>query len=427
MNPRIPLGRAHLLASSTIHELRAAGVDVDVLTPVGSLRRFAPDVGDVTLFAAADPSDRSRLLHAFARLPSAERVLAQGESAARIATSRGDVTLHVADPSEAGAALVWLTGSIPHVHAVAALAASRGLRFTGGRLLDATDEPVACATEADFYALLELPFIPPEVRHGEDEIEAAREGRLPHLLTHVHIRGDLHMHTTWSDGREGVEQMARAAADLGYEYIAITDHSQRAWSSRKLALDDIPRQRAEIETVRERLPKLRILHGVEVDIMKDGTLDFDDDVLAQFDIVLASLHDHGGQGGAELTGRYLRAIASPYVNVITHPLNRSPAVSAGYDLDLDRIFAAAAETGTAMEIDGAPGHLDMDGAVARRAAAVGVTLVVDSDCHRAAWLRRQMRFGVGTARRGWIEPRHVLNTRPAEDVLAFVARKRSRG
>jgi DNA polymerase (family 10) len=242
----------------------------------------------------------------------------------------------------------------------------------------------------------------------------------------MHVRGDLHMHSVWSDGRDTIEQMVRTSTSLGYEYIAITDHSQRAWSSRKLALDDIPKQRAELDVVRRHFPAMRILHGIEVDIMKDGTLDFDDDVLAGFDIVLASLHDHGGQSGAELTERYLRAIASPYVDVITHPMNRAPGVSPGYDVDFDRIFAAAAETGTAMEIDGAPGHLDMDGAVARRAAAAGVTIVVDSDCHRAEWLGRQMRFGVGTARRGWIEPRHVLNTRHVDDILEFVARKRAR-
>jgi DNA polymerase (family 10) len=197
-------------------------------------------------------------------------------------------------------------------------------------------------------------------------------------------------------------------------------------SSRQLAVEDIDGQRREIEGLRSKYQRIRILHGVEVDIMKDGSLDFDDEVLKGFDIVLASLHDHSGQSGPELTERYLAAIRSPYVDIITHPQNRTPGITDGYDLDLDRLFAAAADTGTAMEIDGAPGHLDLDGALARRAAAAGVTLVVDSDCHRAEFLRRQMRFGVGTARRGWVEPKHVLNTRPVAEVLAFVARKRSR-
>lgn len=425
MIPRIPLGRAHVLASSVIHELRNAGVEADVLTPVGSLRRFAPDVGDVSILAAVEPSARGRLLRTFTRLPSVRQVPALGEAGATIVTSRGQITLHVAEPAVAGAALLWLTGSVAHVHALSGLAAARGLRFAGGALLDGAENSIHCETEEHFYSLLDLPFIPPELRHGEGEIDAAREGRLPHLVADVHIRGDLHMHSTWSDGRDTIETMVRTSAELGYEYMAITDHSERAWSSRSLSRRDVIDQRAEVELLRRQYSNIRILHGVEVDIMQDGTLDFGDDLLAGLDIVLASLHDHGGHSTAQLTERYLAAMHNPYVNVITHPLNRTPGISDGYALDLERIFAAAAETGTAMEIDGAPGHLDMDGAIARRAVAAGVTVVVDSDCHYAEMLRRQMRFGVGTARRGWVEPRHVLNTRSADDVLAFVARKRA--
>ena len=402
------------------------GVDTGGISTVGSLRRMAPDVGDVSLFAPAAAAERARLVRAFTRLPSRTAVVSDSDTGAVIATDRGPVSLHIAPPAVAGAAMVWLTGSVGHVHALAGLAAGRGLRFAGARLVDRAGAEVAAADEESFYALLDLPYIAPELRHGEDEVDAARAGRLPELLTPLHIRGDLHMHSTWSDGRDSIHDMVAASRGLGYEYVAITDHSQRAWSSRRLAVGDIASQREEVETVRRRFPGMRILHGVEVDIMTDGSLDFDDEVLAGFDIVLASLHDHGGQRGAELTARYLRAIESPWVDVITHPMNRSPGVPGGYDLDLDRLFAAAAATGTAMEVDGAPGHLDMDGAVARRAAGAGVTIVVDSDCHRADALRRQMRFGVGTARRGWIEPRHVLNTRPADDVLAFVSRQRAR-
>ncbi len=426
MTPRIPLGRAHALASQVLRELHGAGVDTRDITTVGSLRRMAPDVGDVSLFAPGGAAERARLLRAFTGLPSRTAVLSKTDTGAAIATERGQVTLHVAAPEVAGAAMVWLTGSVGHVHALAGAALERGLRFAGARLVDRGGADVASADEEAFYSLLDLPYIAPELRHGEDEVEAARAGRLPDLLTPLHIRGDLHMHSTWSDGRDTIEDMVSACRQLGYEYMAITDHSQRAWSSRKLAFEDIPRQLEDVNAVRRRFPTVRVLHGVEVDIMKDGSLDFDDEVLAGFDIVLASLHDHGGQSGSELTARYLRAIDSPYVDVITHPMNRSPGIPGGYELDVDRIFAAAADTGTAMEIDGAPGHLDMDGAVARRAAAAGVTIVVDSDCHRADALRRQMRFGVGTARRGWIEPRHVLNTRGVDEVLAFIARQRAR-
>jgi DNA polymerase (family 10) len=189
----------------------------------------------------------------------------------------------------------------------------------------------------------------------------------------------------------------------------------------------VPRQREEIEQLRARVHGIEILHGIEVDIMPDGTLDFDDELLAGFDIVLASLHDAAGQQPKQLMARYRRALEHPLVNVITHPANRSPAHSPGYALDFDELFATAALTGTALEVDGAPGHLDMDGELARRAAQAGVTIVVDSDCHRMDGLGRQMRFAVGTARRGWLERRHVLNTRPLSDVRGFISRKRERG
>ena len=300
-----------------------------------------------------------------------------------------------------------------------------GLRFEDGVLRDAGGRLVPTRTEEDLYRLLDLPWIAPELREGAGELEAAARHALPCLIAQQQIRGDLHMHTTWSDGRDTTETMVRAAVALGYEYVAVTDHSERSLCTRKLSAGDVARQRDEIEEVRSRFPGVHVLHGVEVDIMKDGSLDFPDHVLEGFDIVLASLHDHGGQSGTELTERYLQAIRHPLVNVITHPANRSPAVWPGYELDYARLFEAAAATGTAMEIDGAPGHLDMDGIVAREAVAAGVTIVIDSDCHRAEALARQMRFGVGTARRGWVEPRHVLNTGHVEEVRAFVAAKRA--
>jgi DNA polymerase (family 10) len=413
-----------MLASTSTREMRRAGLPVEVVMPVGSLRRFAPDIGDVSLLGVALPSRHAHVLEGFARLPIVADVESRDAVSMTVRTDRGGVRLLLARPEEAGTALVWHTGSRAHVAHLQARAERLGFVFDEGRL-SRNGAVIACAREEDLYALLQLPFIAPELREGLDEIEAAEQGRLPELITATHIRGDLHMHSTWSDGRDSIEDMVLASRQLGYEYIAITDHSERAWSSRKVAAADVPRQREEVDAVRQKFPALQILHGIEVDIMHDGSLDFDDELLSGFDIVLASLHDHGGHDGAWLTERYLRAMRHPLVDVITHPAGRSPALSAGYDVDFDRLFAAAAETGTAMEIDGAPGHLDMDGAIARRAVAAGVTLVVDSDCHRAESLARQMRWGIGTARRGWVEPSHVLNTRSVDDVRAFVARKRA--
>ena len=234
------------------------------------------------------------------------------------------------------------------------------------------------------------------------------------------------MHTIYSDGADSLEAMVSACCALGYEYIAITDHSERAGASRTLSRRDLSRQRAEIETMRERYPQITILHGVETDIMPDGSLDFPDRLLESLDIVLASLHDSARQDAKTLTRRCLQAIHHPLVNVVAHPANRLVGRRAGYALDFDAVFAAAAETGTALEVDGAPAHLDLEGERAREAIAAGVTLTIDSDCHRARLLERQMQLGVGTARRGWVEPRHVLNTRPVDQVRAFIAKKRGK-
>ena len=424
---RIPLGRADLLASSVIRETRRAGINMDSVTSIGSIRRFAPDIGDVSLLGVAPAARHGQILKAFARLPVVTEVKASGARDITIRTGRGDVTLHLAVPEQAGAALVWRTGSRAHVDLLRLRAQRAGLRFDEATLSRAGEaRALDCAREEDVYAALDLPFIAAELRSGDDEIDAAERGELPVLLTEDHIRGDLHTHSNWSDGRNSIADMVSAGKQLGYDYLAITDHSERAWSSRKLAAADIEKQRDEILMLRSRVRGIDILHGIEVDIMADGSLDFDDDVLEGFDIVLASLHDPADQDSTRLTERYLRAIRHPLVNVITHPANRSPGVSSGYNIDVDRLFEAAAETGTAREVDGAPGHLDMDGRLARRAAAAGVLIAVDSDCHRVESLSRQMRFGVGTARRGWLGREHVLNTRTVTEIRAFVARKRAR-
>ena len=326
----------------------------------------------MSLLAIADQTRTQDVLNGFASLPFVAGVHTHTPTSITVATDRGPITVHVATPQQRGAALLWHTGSRRHNDQLSSRAARFGFRFSNGSLFHPSRASVDAASEPIVYRHLGLPFIPPELREGAGEIASAERGELPVLVADTHIRGDLHMHSTWSDGRDAIATMVSASQQLGYEYVAITDHSQRAFSSRKLSLDDIAPQREEILALRERMPGITILHGVEVDILRDGSLDFDDEVLAGFDIVLASLHDHDGQSSSELMGRYLRAIRHPLVNVITHPANRTPAQSSGYNLDFDTLFAAAAATGTAMEVDGAPGHLDLDGVLARRAAKAGV-------------------------------------------------------
>ena len=425
-NSRIPLGRADMLASMAVREAHQAGLPADDIVPVGGVRRYAPAVDGAVLLAVTDDARREEFLAGFARLAFVRSVVGSSASSVRVSTDRGLVEVHVSRPETAGAALVWHTGTRRHTKWLQARAETLGLQFAHGRLERTGGIPVLVPDEQTFYRLLDLPYIAPELREGEDEVDAADRGRLPSLVTTLHIRGDLHMHTTWSDGRDSIMHMVLSSRQLGYEYVAITDHSERSWASRKLLSLEVPLQREEIDTVRSHAPGIEILHGVEVDIMPDGSLDFNDETLEGFDIVLASLHDANGQDGRRLTDRYLQAMRHPLVNVITHPANRSPALSDGYELDFDRLFEVAVETGTAMEIDGAPGHLDMDGRVARRAADAGVTIAINSDCHRAEALGRQMSFGIGTARRGWVGPEQVLNTLGIDGVRQFVARKRGR-
>jgi len=422
-NSRIPLGRADALATLAIREVRQAGLPAEDVLAVGGLRRCAPALEGAALLVLATDTVHAELLFGLARLPLVRSTIAVSETSLRAVTERGLLDIHVASPEAAGAALVWHTGTRRHTTWLHKRASSMGLAFRDGRL-NRSDAPLTILDEHEFYMVLDLPYIPPELREGGDEIAAAEGGRLPSLVSTAHVRGDLHMHTTWSDGRDSIRTMAQTARQLGHEYIAITDHSERSWSSRRLLRPEIGLQREEIDTVRSQTPDIEILHGVEVDIMPDGSLDFGNDELARFDIVLASLHDAHGHDGTRLTERYLKAIQHPLVNVITHPANRSPAVSDGYDLDYDRLFRAAVETGTAMEVDGSPTHLDMDGRLARRAAEAGVTIVISSDGHRADALGRQMAFGLGTARRGWVGPDQVLNTRGVQEVRDFVARKR---
>jgi DNA polymerase (family 10) len=405
---RQPLGRAVDLAEHFVLLVAAACPEIVALVPAGDLRRFEPLVESIVVVGSAP--DPPATLERICTIPMVQCALFQTSRRLLLRYQQTEIDVRLAAPDEYGSALHIATGAPAHVAAVRA-------RHAGTRL---------CAREEDVYADARLAFIVPELRHNTGEVEAAAAREIPVLVGREDIRGDLHMHTIYSDGRDSVATMVQAAAALGYEYIAITDHSARAAASRTVTVDTLQRQRDEIARVRERFPALAILHGIEVDIMPDGRLDFDDKVLEPLDIVLASLHDGAGHDGARLTRRCLTAIRHPLVNVITHPANRLVGRHPGYDLDFEAVYAAAVESGTALEIDGAPSHLDMDGEHARAAVRLGVTVTIDSDCHKATLLDRQMRLGVGTARRGWVEARHVLNTRPVSEVRAFVAAKRRR-
>jgi DNA polymerase (family 10) len=401
----VTLGRAWDILDAFIASLAAHCPALEAIEASASVRRAEPIVnGLVVVAGAADPA---RAVECIRSLPSATALLHGTQRRILVQFEGYEIDVRVATPDEYGSLLFTTTGPAAHVVDV--------LKRRGPRL---------SATETDLYANAGLVYLPPETRDAPDALDRALRRDVPPLVRREDIRGDLHMHTTYSDGRDPLRRMIQSAHALGYEYIAITDHSEHAGAARTVTLDQLARQRDEIARLREEAPGMTILHGLEVDILPDGSLDCPDAVLATLDIVLASLHDAAGQTGHQLTRRCLGAIRHPLVSVITHPGNQLVGRRPEYDMDYPAIFSAAVETGTALEIDGAPAHLDLSGSRAREAVEAGVTVVIDSDCHRSRALDRQMQMGVGTARRGWVEPSQVLNTRPIGGVRAFIAAKR---
>lgn len=390
----ISLGRAWDLFERAVAALAREAPPGTAFLPGGGLRRFDPLVSRIEVLARTDePAALARVVR-------------------DLALDRQAVFVDAHVPARFGAALIRATGSAAHVARLDALA--------GGTIDD-----LPGSTEDEVYAALGLPCIPPEIRAGADELSRALDGPLPRLVTRADVRGDLHLHTRYSDGRDDLETVVAAAAALGYEYLAITDHSPAAAASHVLSRKSLSRQLDEIDEIQTRYPHLKILKGVEADILADGSLDLPDETLERLDIVLASLHDAAGQPPEALLSRYEEAARNPLVNVLTHPTNQIIGRRPAYALEYDRLFEIAAKTRTMLEIDGAPSHLDLDGDLARRAAAAGVTLTIDSDCHQAQMMGRYMLFGVGTARRGWIEPRSVANTRPMAELLAALHAKRT--
>lgn len=400
------LGRAWDVLDGLIGSLSRECPLLQGVESSGPARRAEPLVSALAVVArAADPA---RAIDSIAGLRTITDVLYRTLRRILVLFEGTEIDIRVTTPDEYGTLLFTTTGPPRHVVDV--------LKRRGPRL---------SASETEVYTSAGLSYLPAETRDAPDALDRALRRDVPQLVRREDIRGDLHMHTTYSDGRDSLRRMIETARALGYEYIAITDHSEHAGASRTLTLSEIDRQRDEIAALRDQAPGMTILHGIEVDIMPDGSLDCPEVVLRSLDIVLASLHDSAGQDGAELTRRCVGAIRHPLVNVITHPANQLVGRRAGYEMDYAAIYAAAAETGTALEIDGAPSHLDLSGERAREAVQAGVTVVIDSDCHRCRALDQQMRMGVGTARRGWVEPAHVLNTRSAGEVRDFIARKRA--
>ncbi len=382
----------------------------------GSLRRFRSTIGDLDILAATD--DPAEVMAAFCQLPQVEAVLLSGETKTRVQLLNGlEADLRCLEAARWGTALQYFTGNQAHNVKLRELALKRGFSLSEYSLKREGGSEVLCAEEEEVYQALGLPFIEPELREDWGEIEAALADQLPQLVSLRDMRGELHSHSTWSDGKASIEEMALAAEARGYEYLAISDHSQSLGVVGGLTPERLRAQRAEIQALQARLKRLRLLQGAEVEIKSDGSLDFPDEVLAELDFVTASVHSGLRQERDTITGRVVRAMCNPHVDAIGHPSGRLLLQREESALDLDAVLRVAAETGTMIEINADPERLDLDDVHVRRAVDLGVKLVINTDAHHPDHFDH-LRFGVATARRGWAGPEHVANSLPLEALLA---------
>jgi DNA polymerase (family 10) len=420
--PRMVLSRALEVGETIVAALRAHP-SADRVEIAGSARRMVDSVKDIDIVATA--SDPPALLAALGEIGLVEQAAGTENNTARARTHTGlNIDLRVVEPDQFGNVLQHLTGSKNHNMALREAVVRRGLHVSEyGVLDDATGETHHCATEEEVYALLGLPWIPPELREDRGELRFKTAEDVPALVAPGDLRGDLHMHTTLSDGRNTAEEMALAARDLGLEYIAITDHSASHGFGNHVDPGELRRQVERIRALNERIEGIEILIGTEANIGTDGAPDYDDDLLAELDWVIGSVHTSFGMGTEAMTDRIVAAIEHPLVDAIGHPTGRKIERRAPYGVDMDRIVAAAARTGTMIEINSAPDRRDLNDVDARAAARAGVRILVNSDAHGANTLPNT-RWGVATARRAWLTAADVANTLPWSEFAPL--RKRAR-
>lgn len=384
----------------------------------GSLRRMQETVGDLDILAVS--SQPGPLMEAFRSHPEVREVIAAGETKSSIRTPEGlQVDLRVVPPEAWGAALQYFTGSKQHNVRTREIAVRQRLRLSEYGLFDVdTGELVVSRTEEEVYERLGLPWIPPQLREDRGEIDAARRGELPELVTEEDIRGDLHTHTDLTDGVSTLENMLKAASRCGYAYYAVTDHAPNLFMQR-MTDEKMLAQRERLRELDGAYEGMTLLHGTELNIDPDGEVDWPEDVLAGFDICVASVHSHFNQPAERMTRRIIRACENPYVHVLGHPTGRKLGKRPGLEFDLNAVFAACARTGTALEIDSYPDRLDLSDEHILWAKRHGVVFAVDSDAHSTRHLPF-LRYGIGTAQRGWLTPDDVINTWPLDRLREFL-------
>jgi DNA polymerase (family 10) len=389
----------------------------------GSLRRMVETIGDVDLLVAS--TDPEPVMDRFTSLPQVKRVLAKGSTKSSILTTKGlQVDLRVIEPAVWGAAMIYFTGSKAHNVRIREMAVRRKLKLSEYGLFEAeSGDLIAAETEDVVYEHLGLPYIPPTMREDRGEVEAALEGTLPAVVERKEIKGDLHTHTNLTDGLAPLEEMLESARAFGYSYYAVTDHAPNLYMQR-MTEDKILAQRARLRELQDRYPKMTLLHGTELNIDPDGGVDWPEDFLAGFDICVASVHSHFTQSKDEMTGRIVRAMENPYVHVIGHPTARLIGKRQPIEFDLDEVFAAAARTGTALEVNAFPDRLDLRDEHILWARRHGVRFAVDTDSHAPLHLAH-MRFGVATAQRGWLTKDDVVNAWSLSKLRRFLRKNGS--
>ncbi len=412
---RRPLGRVLPLAEDIVRRMKEAA-PVDKIEVAGSIRRMKETVKDIDILTTSKKPEE--VMAAFVKLPHVSRVLAHGPTKSSVITEDGiQVDLRVVDGDSFGAALQYFTGSKQHNIKLREMAVRAGLKLNEyGAFKEPGEKKIAGKTEEEMYKVLKLPHIPPELREDTGEIEAALGGKLPDLVTLEDIKGDLHVHTKWSDGSHDLDTMAQAAQKKGYSYIAITDHTKGLGVAHGLDEKRLAEQIKVIDAANEKLTGFRILKGTEIDIRADGRLDLSDDALAGLDIVVASIHSGFKQSQEQITKRIISAIRNPCVSVIAHPTGRLIGERDAYAVDMEAVLKEAAKYGVAMEINAYPLRLDLNDLHIKMAKEYGVSFVINTDTHVTSQYD-YMAYGVSVARRGWVEKKDVLNTLTYEQLI----------
>ena len=405
---RIPIGRALGVVEEIVGALREVP-GLHRLEPAGSLRRYRETVGDIDLMGTAE--DPELVLNTLARLPQVTEVLVHGPKKVSVLVQNGlQVDLRIVEEGVYGSLIQYFTGSQQHNVMLRERARRQGLSINEYGITDPeTGRVERFATEEAMYERLGLQFIPPELREGQREIEQAAKGAIPHLVEVSDLRGDLHSHTSESDGRDTLEEMALAARAAGLEYLAITDHSSGRGIANGLSDQRLLEHIDRIRELNSRIDGIELLTGSEVDIRADGTMDYSDELLKKLDVVIGSVHSAMSQSKEVMTARVIKAMGNPHVDIIGHPTCRILGERVPVEIDIEAIFKTALETGTALEIDAQPGRLDLKDSYIYRAREMGVALVIDSDAHATEQFDN-LRLGVAVARRGWCEKGHILNT-----------------